>query len=97
MSTFMEKVADEKMGARHTALIVAVFEHRLEETFKRLAEGEVQYHYMVDVIKIFIRTERLADQNGHLSCIVARMLDIFSAVGHHKHAKGARLYFQLMK
>ncbi|KAE8291497.1 hypothetical protein D5F01_LYC11105 [Larimichthys crocea] len=47
----------------------------------------VQYHYMVDVIKIFIRTERLADHNGHLSCIVTRMLDIFAAVGHHQYTK----------
>ena len=91
----MEKVANEKMGAKHTAPIVAVFEQKFEETFKRLAEGGrtstlwVQYHYMVDVIKIFIRTERLADYKGHISCIVTRMLDIFSAAGHHQYAKGA--------
>ncbi|KAJ8385110.1 hypothetical protein AAFF_G00192510 [Aldrovandia affinis] len=103
MRTFMEKVADGKRGARHTAPIVAVFEQRFEETFKRLAEGGrtpalwVQYHYMVDVIKIFIKTERLSDHDGHLSCIVTRMLDIFAAAGHHQYAKGARLYCQLMK
>lgn len=103
MRTLIEKVADGKMGARHTAPIVAVFEQRFEEIFKRLAEGGrtpalwVQYHYMVDVIKIFIKTERLADHNGHLSCIVTRMLDTFSAAGHHQYAKGARLYCQLMK
>ncbi|KAI3378566.1 hypothetical protein SNEBB_000964 [Seison nebaliae] len=103
MRTFMEKVADGKMGAKHTAPIVAVYEQRFEETFQRLAEGGrtpalwVQYHYMVDVIKIFIKSERLADHDGHLSCIVTRMLDIFSAAGHHKYAKGARLYCQLMK
>lgn len=103
MRTFMEKVADGKMGARHTDPVVALFEQRFEETFKRLAEGGrtptlwVQYHHMVDVIKMFIRTERLADHNGHLSCIVTRMLDIFAAAGHHQYAKGARLYCQLMK
>ena len=70
MRAFMEKVADGKMGATHTHSIVAVFEERFEETFKRLAEGGrtpalwVQYHHLVDVIKIFIRTERLADHNG---------------------------------
>ncbi|KAK5923153.1 hypothetical protein CgunFtcFv8_000149 [Champsocephalus gunnari] len=99
----MEKVADGKMGARHTDPVVALFEQRFEETFKRLAEGGrtpalwVQYHSMVDVIKVFIRTERLADHNGHLCCIVSRMLDIFAAAGHHQYAKGARLYCQLMK
>ena len=30
MRTFMEKVANGKMGARHTAPIVAVFEERFE-------------------------------------------------------------------
>ncbi|KAI4803698.1 hypothetical protein KUCAC02_025353 [Chaenocephalus aceratus] len=103
MRTFMEKVADGKMGARHTDPVVALFEQWFEETFKRLAEGGrtpalwVQYHYMVDVIKVFIRPERLADHNGHLCCIVSRMLDIFAAAGHHQYAKGARLYCQLMK
>ena len=52
---------------------------------------------MVDAIKIFIRTERLAEYNGHISCIVTKMLDIFSVAGHHQYAKGARLYCQLMK
>ena len=37
MKTFMEKVADGKMGARHSDPVVAVFEQRFEETFKRLA------------------------------------------------------------
>ena len=88
---------------RRWAPIVSVFEQRFEETFKRLADGGrtpalwVQYHYMVDVIKIFIKSERLADHNGHLACIVTRMLDTFSAAGHHQYAKGARLYCQLMK
>ena len=55
------------------------------------------YHYMVDVIKILVRTEWLADYDGHLSCIFIRMLNIFSAAGHHQYAKGGRLYCQLMK
>ncbi|KAF3835714.1 hypothetical protein F7725_028272 [Dissostichus mawsoni] len=36
---------------------------------------------MVDVIKVFIRTEWLADHNGHLCCIVSRMLDTFRLQG----------------
>ena len=52
---------------------------------------------MVDVIKIFIRSERLAVYDGHLSCIVTRILDIFSAAGHHQYVKGGRLYYQMMK
>ena len=57
----------------------------------------MEYQYIVDVIKIFIRTKRLADYNGHIFCIGIRMLEIFSAAGHYQYAKGARLYFQLMK
>ena len=93
----------EQSQARHKGPVVSVFEQRFEETFKRLAEGGrtptfwVQYHHMVDVIKVFIRTERLADHNGHLSCIVTKMLDTFASAGHHQYAKGARLYCQLMK
>ena len=73
MRAFMEEVADGKMGARHTDPVVAVFEKRFEEIFKRLAEGGrtpalwVQYHHMVDVIKVFIQTEQLGDHHGHLS------------------------------
>ena len=80
----MEKVPNEKMIAKHTAPIVAVFKQKFAENFKRLAEGArtcilwVQYHYMVDVIKIFIRTERLANYIQclwHIFCIVR---DLFS-------------------
>ena len=103
MRTFMEKVAEGRMGARHTDPVVALFEQRFEESFKKLGEGGrtpklwVQYHHMVDVIKMFIWSEQLADHNVHLSCIVTRMLDIFAAAGHHQYAKGARLYCQFMK
>ena len=96
----MEMVADKKLGARRTDPIVSLFKQRFEDTFKCLAKGGrtpalwVQYHYMVDVIKIFIRSERLGDHNGHLSCIVTRMLDIFAAAGH---VKGTQLNCQLMK
>ncbi|KAI4827575.1 hypothetical protein KUCAC02_030963 [Chaenocephalus aceratus] len=47
---------------------------------------------MVDVIKVFIRTERLADTTATCCCIVSRMLDFFVVAGHHQYAKGARLH-----
>jgi len=103
ITILIEKVADERMGAQRTASIVALFELRFEETFKRVGEGGrtpalwVQYHYMVDVIKNFIKCERLADHGRHLFCIVSRMLDTFAAAGHHQYANGAWLYYQLMK
>ena len=93
----MEKVADRKIGERNTDPVVAVFEERFEETFKCLAEGGrtpalwVQNHHMADEIKVFIRTEQLADHNGHLSCIATKMLHIFAAAGHHQYTKGTLL------
>ena len=63
MKTFMKTVADGKMGARHSDPVVAVFEQRFEDTFKRLAKGGrtpalwVEYHPIVYVMKVFIRTE----------------------------------------
>ena len=89
MRTLIENVADGKMGARHTAPIVAVFEQRFEETFKRLAEGGrtpalwVQYHYMVDVIKIFIKMKRLADHNGHAGLMITSRQRTFSGNNCH--------------
>ena len=82
------------MGARHTTLIVEVLKGGLKTLSKRLPREEerlhmAQYQYMVDVIKIFIRSKRLADRDGHLFCFVTRMLDIFSAAGHHQYVKGA--------
>ena len=55
MMTFIENVVGGKMGARHTAPIVEVFEERFENTFKTLAEGGrtpalcAQYPYMLYV------------------------------------------------
>ena len=46
---------------------------------------------MADGIKVFIRTEQLADHNGHLSCIATKMLHIFAAAGHHQYTKGTWL------
>ena len=100
LKTFMEKVVDVKMGARHSDLVVTVFEQKFVETTRKRRKNTctwVEYHHMVDVIKVFIRTERLADHNGYLSCIVTKMLHIFAAAGHHHNAKGGRLYCQLRK
>ena len=46
---------------------------------------------MADEIKVFIRTEQLADHNRHLSCIATKMLHIFAAAGHHQYTKGTWL------
>lgn len=52
----------------------------------------VQYHYMTDVIKVFIRTQLLADHNGNPLCSVTKMLHIFAAAGHHQYGEDVQLY-----
>ena len=103
MRIVIEKLINERVKNNHTEPRVAKFEQKFAEIFKHLADGGrmpalwTQYHHMVNVIKVFIRTERLANHHGHLSCIVTEMLHVFAASGHHQYAKGARLFCQLMK
>jgi len=49
----------------------------------------------VDVLKSFIRAERMGDWARHLSS-VSHMLTLFAATGHSNYAKSARLYLQCM-
>ena len=56
------------------------------------------HHYMIDIIKIFIRAERLGDFfTLHLSCIANRILHVFAAGGDHNYTKAACLYVQMLK
>lgn len=71
MRSFIEKACNEKMEDRYTTPIVAVFGQRFER-FVKGGRTLVQYHQMVGIIKIFIRTERLADYNKCISCVVTR-------------------------
>ena len=74
----------------------------MAERLNTLADGGrtpalwVWHRSRIDLIKVFIRCERIPDYTGHLSCIIA-MLNTFAAAGHHHYAKGARLYVQLMQ
>ena len=82
--------------------IVDIIQSKIKSVFDKLGLAGrtpalwVLYHNMVQTIKIFIRAERMADFSLHLSCITNRMLHIFAAAGHHKCAKCARLYVQMM-
>ena len=74
----MEKVADRKIGARNTNPVVAVFEERFEETFKRLAEGGrtralwVQNHHMADEIKVLSELSNLQTTVGICLALLPR-------------------------
>ena len=45
MRSCMEKVANEKMGAKHTAPVVAVLSRSLKESFKGLLKEEEHQHF----------------------------------------------------
>ena len=68
-----------------TPRIVTVFKERMEERLKTLAKGGrtpalwVWYYGRIDLIKVFIRSERVPDHTGHLSCIIG-MLNTFAAL-----------------
>ena len=53
------------------------------------------YLEYVQIVKNFIRAERIGDWNLHLTTL-RQMLNLFAATGHHNYAKCARLYLQLM-
>lgn len=74
-----------------------VVEQKLKEVSEkgRTAALWIQYHHLVQLVKDFIRAERLSDFKLHLS-VVCEMLPTFAAAGHSQYAKGARLYLELM-
>ena len=90
---FIEKLINEGVRNDHTELTVAKFKQMSAKIFKHLADGGrthalwTQYYHVVNVIKVFIRTERLVDHHRHLSCIVTEMLHASAAAGHHQYAK----------
>lgn len=99
----IKTVSDEKLGSDYQSPFLTQIIARFNQKFEKLSDGGrtpalwVQYHKMVDTIKIFIRAERVADWKSHLYCIATRMLDTYAAAGHHQYAKGARMYVQTMK
>ena len=70
-------------------------QHRSLSGESRTAKLWLQYCMYVDIVKSFIRAERLGDWELHLSC-VSKMLNLLAATGHTNYAKSARLYLELM-
>ncbi len=50
----------------------------------------------MDIVKLFIRAERMGNWNLHLVAI-EKMFNLFAATGHSNYAKSSRLYLQLMR
>ena len=61
----------------------------------RTAQLWIQYTYLVDILRRFIRADRLGDWQLHLSTL-EEMLPWFAASGHFLYAKTAWVYLQDM-
>ncbi len=62
----------------------------------RTAKLWLEYIDYVDIVKLFIRAERMGNWNLHLVAI-EKMFNLFTATGHSNYAKSSRLYLQLMR
>ena len=97
----MLRCRKEKLGSKYKN----VFIHGVQEIIKkklkafdltgRTATLWLQYHDQVQLVKDYIRAERLSEFDNHLAS-VCEMLPTFAAAGHSQYAKGARLYLELM-
>ena len=61
----------------------------------RTAKLWINYIEMVDILRSFIRAERLGDLELHLATL-HKMLPWFAAAGHHLYTKSVWLYLQQM-
>ena len=69
-----------------------------KESFKkhRTAQLWLQYMKMIDILRRFIKAERIGNWNLHLQA-VQEMLPYFAASGHNLYAKSAYMYLQKMQ
>ena len=61
----------------------------------RTAKLWLQYMKMVDILKMYLKAERLGDWQLHLKA-TADMLPFFAATGHNNYLKSSYLYLQQM-
>lgn len=101
MQEYIIRCRTNKLGAKNEERIVKYFDTKIQKKLQEVSDvGRtsklwIQYHSFVNLIKDFIRAERMHDHDLHLACVV-RMLPVFAAAGHTQYAKGARLYVELM-
>ena len=62
----------------------------------RTAQLWLQYMKMIDILRRFIKAERIGNWNLHLQA-VQEMLPYFAASGHNLYAKSAYMYLQKMQ
>ena len=63
----------------------------LLELKSRTAKLWLLYMKYIEVLKLFIRAERIGDWNTHLIATL-KMLNIFASTGHFNYAKSTCLY-----
>ena len=61
----------------------------------RTAKLWLQYLYYIDIVRLFVRAERVGDWDLYLIS-VKKMINLFAATGHINYAKCARLHLQNM-
>ena len=73
-----------------------ILNHRcLLERKSQTAKLWLLYMKYIEVLKLFIRAERIGDWNTHLIASL-KMLNLFASTGHINYAKSTRLYLQMM-
>lgn len=81
--------------------IIQKITEKLEEKKRALANNRtavlwLEYMKMVDVLRTFIKAERMGNWNLHLQAVY-EMLPYFAASGHNQYAKSAHIYLQQMQ
>ena len=91
----------EKLGSQYKIFFIHGVQEIIKKKLKafdltgRTATLWLQYHDQVQLVKDYIRAERLSEFDNHLAS-VCEMLPTFAAAGHSQYAKRARLYLELM-
>ena len=62
----------------------------------RTAKLWLLYMEYIEVVKLFIRSERMGSWHDHLVA-ATQMLNLFAATGHYNYAKSTRLYLQMIQ
>ena len=96
-----DAIKENKVVEMHEDSSLLKLRISLEEYKKLLGDSSrtaklwLQYLYYIDIVRLFIRTERVGDWDLYLIS-VKKMINLFAATGHINYAKCARLHLQNM-
>ena len=96
-----DAIKENKVVEMHEDSSLLKLRISLEEYKKLLGDSSrtaklwLQYLYYIDIVRLFIRAERVGDWDLHLIS-VKKMINLFAAAGHINYAKCARSHLQNM-